>query len=365
MHRPPSPPPFDPDEEDDFNAGPLPPQPPVRQSVPAPVRQPAPAPVRQAAPVPVRQAAPAPAWLAAPPERQPPPRPPPPRHAPTSSMDDEIRCNCNAPAVQRTVTKESESKGKKFWTCETRGCSFFKWVEDPAPVASGSRSIPAKRSYSGLQDSGVEEGGPGRRCKCDLTAVQRTVVKDGPNKGRKFWKCPNVQGAECGMFEWDDEPPRTNNGAGAGGSFGAGNQPGGSRDQDVCYKCNGSGHWANACPNGEGSANKRARSFGSKADNRSPVGACYKCNEEGHYSADCPTTGGTRSKAKSGPALSCFKCGEEGHFSNACPSDGGSAQKRSSSTRGTTKRGKSQGSASRGSGSKRGRGKKRTFGVPS
>jgi hypothetical protein len=31
---------------------------------------------------------------------------------------------------------------------------------------------------------------------------------------------------------------------------------------------------------------------------------------------DCPTTGGTRSKAKSGPALSCFKCGEEGHFSN-------------------------------------------------
>jgi hypothetical protein len=121
------------------------------------------------------------------------------------------------------------------------------------------------------------------------------------------------------MFEWDDEPPRTNNGAGAGGSFGAGNQPGGSRDQDVCYKvclstalifsvtqspcsamdlatglmvrnrvggfCVPSLILVIACPNGEGSANKRARSFGSKADNRSPVGACYKCNEEGHYSA--------------------------------------------------------------------------------
>ncbi|KAJ7772745.1 DNA topoisomerase [Mycena maculata] len=258
------------------------------------------APQQQAAPPP-RQAAPAPAWQAAPP-------PPPPRR-PTVSTGEEIRCNCNAPAVQRTVTRESESKGKKFWTCETRGCQFFKWVEDPGSIASGSgsRTIPAKRAYSGVR--------PLRKCRCEMTAVQKTVVKESPNQGRKFWKCPNVQGAECGFFEWDDEAPRGSSGA-AGTSFGAGNQGGGgSRDQDVCYKCNLPGHWANACPNGEGSATKRARSFGSQAENRGPTGTCYKCNEEGHYSADCPNASGGGGSSYSN-TVTCFKCGEEGHFSN-------------------------------------------------
>ncbi|KAJ7346984.1 hypothetical protein DFH08DRAFT_700518 [Mycena albidolilacea] len=170
------------------------------------------------------------------------------------------------------------------------------------------------------QDFGADDGGAVRRCKCDLAVVQRTVRKEGPNQGRKFWKCPNMQGTECDTFEWDDEPSRSNTRApqagGGSGSFGAG---GGSRDQDVCYKCNLPGHWANACPNGEGSA-KKARSFGSTSENsRGPSGACYKCNETGHYSADCPSTGGTRARTKSGgggPALACFKCGEEGHFSN-------------------------------------------------
>ncbi|KAJ7451735.1 DNA topoisomerase [Mycena galericulata] len=361
-YRSPSPPPFDPDDEDDFNAPPPPP----------PVQQPPPA------PPPVRQLS----------------RPPPPLQRPAAAaMNEDVRCNCNAPAVQRTVTKESESKGKKFWTCETRSCPFFKWVEDPGPVASGSgsRTIPTKRSYSGRQDSDDGGGMSIRKCKCDLTAVQKTVVKESPNQGRKFWKCPNAAGAECGFFEWDDEPPRGSNGP-TGTTFGTGNQGGGTRDRDVCYKCNLPGHWASACPNGEGSASKRARSFGSKTENRAPAGICYKCNEEGHYSADCPTTGGS-SKTKSAPrgaTGTCFKCHEEGHYSSACPTAGGGSKattltcykcngeghfanactsdssepKRSSSTRGTGKRGRGSGT-SRGSGSKRGRGKKRTFGVPS
>lgn len=48
-----------------------------------------------------------------------------------------------------------------------------------------------------------------------LTAVQRTVNKDGPNKGRTFWTCPNSEKARCGFFEWDDAGP---NGAGSGGN---------------------------------------------------------------------------------------------------------------------------------------------------
>ncbi|KAK7005830.1 DNA topoisomerase 3 [Favolaschia claudopus] len=127
--RPPSPDFFDPDEEDDFNPQP-PPPPPIQRAAPPPP------PVRQRPPpepVPTRQAAP-------------PVRPPPPPNHETGSPDEDVRCKCNAPAVQRTVTKESETKGKKFWTCESRGCTFFAWVDGPA--APPPRSIPAKRSYS-------------------------------------------------------------------------------------------------------------------------------------------------------------------------------------------------------------------------
>jgi DNA topoisomerase-3 len=42
-------------------------------------------------------------------------------------------------------------------------------------------------------------------CRCDLTAVQKSVTKEGPNKGRKFWTCPNSEKARCGFFAWDDE----------------------------------------------------------------------------------------------------------------------------------------------------------------
>lgn len=44
-------------------------------------------------------------------------------------------------------------------------------------------------------------------CKCNEEGILLTVVKDGPNKGRKFWKCRKGEHAACKFFEWDDEPP--------------------------------------------------------------------------------------------------------------------------------------------------------------
>lgn len=46
-----------------------------------------------------------------------------------------------------------------------------------------------------------------RMCKCNEEGILLTVVKDGPNKGRKFWKCRKGEHAACKFFEWDDEPP--------------------------------------------------------------------------------------------------------------------------------------------------------------
>lgn len=59
---------------------------------------------------------------------------------------------------------------------------------------------------------------PARNCKCGVPGVMLTVQKEGPNQGRKFWKCQNTQNAgDCAFFEWDDEPPRPPGGTGAVG----------------------------------------------------------------------------------------------------------------------------------------------------
>jgi DNA topoisomerase-3 len=62
-----------------------------------------------------------------------------------------------------------------------------------------------------MQDS--DAGDQPRMCACGKAAVQLTVVKEGNNKGRKFWRCSQDQ--ECKFFEWGDEPPK-------GGQSGAG-----------------------------------------------------------------------------------------------------------------------------------------------
>jgi DNA topoisomerase-3 len=76
----------------------------------------------------------------------------------TDPVVAEVRCRCDIPAAERTVVKESASKGKRFWTCGSNSaCNFFQWMDTPAsgPVASGSslaapRTIPTKRSYSSV-----------------------------------------------------------------------------------------------------------------------------------------------------------------------------------------------------------------------
>lgn len=41
------------------------------------------------------------------------------------------------------------------------------------------------------------------RCRCSEDAVARTVIKDGPNKGRQFWSCAKGQSdGSCGYFDW-------------------------------------------------------------------------------------------------------------------------------------------------------------------
>jgi hypothetical protein len=45
-------------------------------------------------------------------------------------------------------------------------------------------------------------------CTCGGLAVERTVVKEGSNKGRQFWACSKGQTGSCGFFEWKQEGAR-------------------------------------------------------------------------------------------------------------------------------------------------------------
>ena len=87
-------------------------------------------------------------------------------------------------------------------------------------------------------------------CRCGVAAVTRTVQKDGPNKGRLFWACPNKFGTDenCNFFEWADD---TSGGGGGGGEKrGTKRAAPGKTGGRLCSICRQPGHNKNKCPNG-------------------------------------------------------------------------------------------------------------------
>ncbi|TDL26070.1 hypothetical protein BD410DRAFT_564581 [Rickenella mellea] len=131
-----------------------------------------------------------------------------------------------------------------------------------------------------------------------MTAVLKTVVKEGPNQGKKFWVCPNSEKARCGFFEWDEGG--NSEGSSAPSRTATGSQ-GASQTTGECFKCNQTGHWAASCPNEGDRGRTRTKSFGSNVPGNAPSGACFKCNQEGHYSNACPNDGtGSRSFSRGG-----------------------------------------------------------------
>ncbi|KAI1795621.1 DNA topoisomerase [Ganoderma leucocontextum] len=306
------------------------------------------------------------------------PRPPVSRNAPPSNTGGaEPQCDCGIPAAERTVTKESVNKGRKFWTCgNSQTCQFFQWYDGPSgsstsnfastlrTASSSASTIPSKRPF-GSVSAGTNGGARAeRRCQCDLTAVLKETTT-GANKGKKYWSCPNQsRQAQCRFFEWaaDDEDvevvPRRNStslGTGQGSSGNGGGGGGGGGGSGGCFTCGEEGHWANACPN---AGAKRQKSFGDGGGGGggSSTGACFKCGQEGHFANACPNGGRRDAGGASGSGNECFKCGKQGHYSNACPGGGRSAgpSRRGSASRGG-KRGRGRGSKSGG-----GRGRKKS-----
>nr|XP_019008510.1 DNA topoisomerase III [Kwoniella pini CBS 10737]OCF47291.1 DNA topoisomerase III [Kwoniella pini CBS 10737] len=214
-------------------------------------------------------------------------------------------CDCDLPAVSRTVQKaDSPHVGRQFWTCskpQNEQCGYFEWANEGESIShpgnsagqSAERGLPPSKRQRPSSRNETRGNDEDVRCKCDLEAKLVTVNKEGPNKGKQFWACPNNPKASCKFFQWAEE----------------GNP--GTQAGPKCFKCGQVGHWSNSCPN----------------DSAGGGGA-----------------GGSGTGEQSGE---CFKCGQSGHWSNSCPNDGlgGSAAPNGRGRSGSRARGKSRGRA--------------------
>lgn len=164
-------------------------------------------------------------------ENRPPPhrpradRPTPPNPTPTwsiqssQSAQNNVVCNCGQDALLLTVRKEGPNQGRQFYKCNTGNCQFFLWADHqsaqsgsgstgyPGPSSQPPRpsfgfgNIPQQRQGSKGSGGGGDEG----MCNCNIPAITRTVMKDGPNKGRAFLTCSKPRDQQCGFFQWVDE----------------------------------------------------------------------------------------------------------------------------------------------------------------
>lgn len=95
--------------------------------------------------------------------------------------------------------------------------SLTQWVrneyeaeEQPMVWGRQARAADEPQQYAKRQRLSGDAGGSSTaavvRCTgCHQPARQLTVQRDGPNKGRQFYKCPKPN--ECKFFQWADEQP--------------------------------------------------------------------------------------------------------------------------------------------------------------
>ncbi|XP_033340124.2 topoisomerase 3-alpha isoform X1 [Megalopta genalis] len=138
--------------------------------------------------------------------------------------NSDIVCRCHENAIQLTVRKEGPNQGRLFYTCakpKGTGCDFFLWAADDAQqmqnnsnestshvTATNINTRPSTSSSWGGNDT---SGSNSLKCHCNQLAKERTVQKDGPNKGRLFYSCPKPMNESCKFFQWSDETVQNNN----------------------------------------------------------------------------------------------------------------------------------------------------------
>ncbi|XP_034948825.1 DNA topoisomerase 3-alpha isoform X2 [Chelonus insularis] len=222
----------------------------------------------------------------------------------TNFNDSEFMCNCQEPAILLTVRKEGPNKGRQFYKCakpQGSTCDFFLWAENSSDTQNSwgqssdsnqwnstptSNSVPSRNNWNSNSSSnsvsarnnwnqGSMDNNPGSSntswnnddddqggtmCTCGQPAKKLTVRKEGPNKGREFYACPQGPGSSCSFFEWADSGGSSNQSnnsnwgsSSRGGSSGRGRgrgsgAPRAASGKRKCGICGVEGHTKKTCP---------------------------------------------------------------------------------------------------------------------
>ena len=199
--------------------------------------------------------------------------------------DNPVLCFCQNQAVQRTVLKENQNKGRLFYKCskpQGQDCNFFLWADESdnnRPLSnSNSRSTGtgsfgssnlSQPSFSSQPSSSqfmsnqfIENQ---IQCDCSIPAKRLVTVKDGPNKGRPFYVCSKIRNEQCRFFKWADE----------------------TDEQPDSFSSSVS--WPSSSFGSSSNTNRQTKGVKRKAPGE-PVKKrkCGVCGEEGHNRKNCP-----------------------------------------------------------------------------
>lgn len=97
----------------------------------------------------------------------------------------ETMCNCNQPAVTRTVQKDGPNKGRMFHTCgkpREQQCGFFQWADENVPPPGAFGSGYNSGGFNSGQ-SGGNRGGNGRKKAGDARGNKAPAAKKPRNCG--------------------------------------------------------------------------------------------------------------------------------------------------------------------------------------
>ncbi|KAG7209965.1 hypothetical protein KM043_011554 [Ampulex compressa] len=107
------------------------------------------------------------------------------------------------PSSQNTRNRRPASNAKKNMKKDTflEPDNFGSVANNPGPSSNSTAG-----NYSAKDDKNETWGNIDSNavimCSCHENAIQLTVKKDGPNKGRLFYKCAKPQGTSCNFFLW-------------------------------------------------------------------------------------------------------------------------------------------------------------------
>jgi len=118
-----------------------------------------------------------------------------------------LMCYCELRTTLREVKKDGLNKGKLFYCCSKSynnddKCDYFMWKDESDRRINKNIQINFEE-----QKEQIEENNESNEmiCYCNLPAIQLIVKKDGPNNGRKFYKCSKYNDDKCKYFKWEDE----------------------------------------------------------------------------------------------------------------------------------------------------------------